>query len=147
MILINAKNSDLEKTYRIKTKSIKPYVEKIWGWDENYQHKIHLENFVASEVKLIEYNKQIVGLTIVKESEKEIYLQSILIEKEFQNKGIGKIFMRTLIEKANSEEKKILLQVFKINTKAQKFYKKLGFEKISEMENHFRMEKKCSKPN
>ena len=55
--------------------------------------------------------------------------------------GIGKILMRQIIERANSVNKPIRLQVFKVNLKAQRFYKRLGFEKISEMENHIEMKK------
>ncbi len=139
--LRNATNLDLELTYRIVCNSIKPYVTKIWGWDESYQREIHKQKFVASEIEIIIYNEKEIGLLIVKESENEIYLQSILIEKKFQNLGIGRILMEQIIEQANSAKKTIRLQVFKVNLRAQRFYKKLGFEEISDLENHIGMEK------
>ncbi|WP_445731857.1 GNAT family N-acetyltransferase [Mariniflexile sp.] len=142
MNLRNAKNSDLEITYRIKSKSIKEYVEKIWGWNEPYQKEIHKKKFIASETKIIEQNQQKIGYLVLKETENEIYIENLLIEKEFQNLGIGKEVMEKIIEKANSEKKLIRLQVFKINIKAQKFYGNLGFEKTSEMKNHIEMKKK-----
>tara|TARA_R110001583_G_scaffold11973_2_gene53372 strand:- start:47 stop:409 length:363 start_codon:yes stop_codon:yes gene_type:complete len=118
-------------------------VTKIWGWDESYQREIHKQKFVASETEIIIYNEQEIGILIVKESGNEIYLQSILIEKKFQNLGIGRMIMERIIERANSVKKPIRLQVFKVNLKAQRFYEKLGFEKISEMENHIGMKKNC----
>ena len=30
---------DYDLIYALKTESIRPYVEKIWGWDEDYQKK------------------------------------------------------------------------------------------------------------
>jgi len=139
--LRTAKDSDFELTYRIACNSIKPHVEKIWGWDEEYQRDLHKQKYVASDVQLIEYNGKEIGLVIVKESEDEIFLQSILIINKFQNLGIGKKIMDRIIKRANSAAKPIRLQVFKVNFKAQRFYKKLGFKKISELENHIGMEK------
>jgi ribosomal protein S18 acetylase RimI-like enzyme len=139
--LKEAKNSDFEITYRIKCKSIKSYVEKIWDWDEVNQREIHRRKYIPSETKLIEYNNHTIGYVVLKETEAEIHLKNLLIEKEFQNKGIGKEVMEKIIEKADSDKKLVRLQVFKINSKAQKFYHNLGFEITSETENHFEMEK------
>ncbi|MGO2401922.1 MAG: GNAT family N-acetyltransferase [Mesonia sp.] len=126
MKLRKASDSDLELTYRIKCNSIKPYVKRIWGWDEEYQRAIHKQKFVASETQLIKYNGKEIGLIIVKESANEIFLQNILIEKNLQNMGIGRQIMERIMEKANFERKPIRLQVFRINLKAQRFIKDLA---------------------
>jgi len=140
-----AKTSDLELTYRIKNKSIKPYVEKIWGWNESNQLKIHNQSFNANDTKLIEYHKQYIGFLVIKETDNEIYIENLLIEMEFQNLGIGKTIMEQIVESADFKKKRIRLKVFKINTKAQRFYENFGLEKISEMENHIEMEKTYQK--
>jgi len=140
-----AKTSDLELTYRIKSKSIKPYVEKIWGWNESNQRKIHNQSFNANDTKLIEYHKQYIGFLVIKETDNEIYIENLLIEMEFQNLGIGKTIMEQIVESADFKKKRIRLKVFKINTKAQRFYENFGLEKISEMENHIEMEKTYQK--
>ena len=31
--------NDHDLIYTLKAESVRPYVEKIWGWDENYQKK------------------------------------------------------------------------------------------------------------
>lgn len=82
-----------------------------------------------------------VGYLVLKETLDEIYVENLLIENEYQNLGIGKSVMEKIIERANHEKKMIQLQVFKINIKAQKFYKNLGFEKNLETENHIEMKK------
>jgi ribosomal protein S18 acetylase RimI-like enzyme len=139
--LRNAKTSDLEITYRIKTNSIKPYVEKIWTWNDQIQKEIHETDFTASDTKIIELNGKEVGYLVLKEKLNEIHLENLLIENEFQNSGIGKAVMEKIIERANSEKKLIRLHVFKINIKAQKFYENLGFKKNSETENHIGIKK------
>ncbi len=139
--LRTATNSDLVLTYRIKTNSIKPYVEKIWSWNEAHQWEIHKDNFIASDIKIIELKQQGVGYLVVKETDKQIIIENLLIDKDFQNLGIGKVIIQEIIQRANSETKEMRLQVFKINTKAQKFYQSLGFEKTSEKEHHIEMKK------
>ena len=116
-------------------------MEKIWSWNDQFQKKIHKTNFTASDTKIIEQNGKEVGYIVLKETIDEIYIENLLIENEFQNLGIGKAIMEKIIERANSEEKLIRLQVFKINIKAQKFYQNLGFEKNSVTENHIGMKK------
>ena len=139
--LRNARNSDFEKTYRIKSKSIKPYVEEIWGWKESYQQENHKTNFIPLATQIIIYKQQEIGYIVTEETINEIYIENLLIEEEFQNLGIGNIVMANIIERANSEKKLIRLQVFKINKKAQRFYYNLGFGKTLVKDNHIVLEK------
>lgn len=141
MNLINAETSDLEITYRIKRNSIKQYVEKIWGWNDSFQREIHKQKFIAHDIKLIEHNEKKIGFIVIKETDLEIYIENLLIEQNFQNLGIGKLVMEPIIKRAKTKKKQIRLQVFKINSKAQRFYVNLGFEKISDLENHIEMKK------
>ena len=139
--LIQAKASDLEVTYQILCNSLKPYLEKLWDWDEVHQRKIHKRKFKPSKTSLIKFHEQIVGFMVVSEKDQEVYIENLLIDQSFQNLGIGTEVMQRLIRKSNSEKKAIRLQVFKINTKAQKFYQNLEFEKTSENEFNFEMKR------
>jgi len=105
--LREAQNTDLEITYRIKSNSIKPYVEKIWSWNEQFQKKAHEANFIISDTKIIEQNGKEIGYLVMKDKPEEIYIENLLLEKEFQNLGIGKVVMEKIIERANSEKKPI----------------------------------------
>ncbi|MGV8814213.1 MAG: GNAT family N-acetyltransferase [Gelidibacter sp.] len=139
--LIQAKASDLEITYKIFCTSLKPYLEKLWDWDEVHQRKIHKKKFKPSKTNLIEFEEQIVGFMVLSEKEKEFYIENLLIDQTFQNLGIGTEVMQRMIQKSISEKKNIRLQVFKINTKAQKFYQDLEFKKTSENEFNFEMKR------
>ena len=100
-----AKKSDFEITYQIKCNSIKSYVEKVWDWDEANQREIHRRKYIPSEIKLIEYNQETIGYVAIKDTEAEIFIKNLLIEKEFQNRGIGKEVMEKIIKKADSDKK------------------------------------------
>ena len=143
-MLLNLRDTtqrDIELTYYLKINSIKPYVEEIWGWDEVFQKKTHDANFKVSNTKIIENYGQAVGYLVLKNTVDDIFIENILIENKYQNLGIGKAVMLHIIEIANCERKVIRLQVFKINIKAQNFYKQHGFEIISETEHHIKMRK------
>lgn len=56
-------------------------------------------------------------------------IYGIHLSKEVRGKGIGsKLMKKVLEEMRNKKVKKIVLDVSKKNKKAQKFYKKFGFE-------------------
>lgn len=139
--LVKAKSSDVGVTYQIMCNSIKPYLEKLWDWDETHQQTIHNKKFKASKTSLIVFQKQIVGFMVLSEKNNEIYIENLLIDRQFQNSGVGTEVMQRMIQKSISEKKSIRLQVFKINTKAQKFYQDLEFEKTSENEFNFEMKR------
>lgn len=94
-----------------------------------------------SNTKIIEKNGREVGYLVLKETLNDIYIENLLIENQSQNLGMGKSIMEKIIERLNYEKKFIRLQVFKINIKAQKFYKNLGFEINLETKNHIEMKK------
>lgn len=138
---IKAKSSDVELTYQIKCNSIKPYVERLWPWDDTHQQKLHKKKFNALNTSLIEFQEKIIGYIVISETNSEIYIENFMIDNTFQNLGIGKSVMERIIQKSCSKKKIIRLQVFKINIGAQRFYENLGFERISEKEFNFEMKR------
>jgi ribosomal protein S18 acetylase RimI-like enzyme len=137
--LREASNSHLELTFEIKKQSIKPYVEELWGWDEQLQRQLHIKSFNPADISLIDYKGQTIGFTVIKETDEAIFVHNILIMSKFQNLGIGKQLMNDVITKSTSVQKPIRLQVFKINEKALRFYKTSGFEECGETEFHLKM--------
>jgi len=41
----NATNADFNLAFQIKKTSIKPCIEKIWGWDDGVQLDFHTKDF------------------------------------------------------------------------------------------------------
>ena len=56
-----------------------------------------------------------------------IEINQIFILPKYQSKGIGSKILTEIINTGNNEKKSIILGVLKSNTKAQRFYNKLGF--------------------
>ena len=62
---------------------------------------------------------------------------NICIKPEYQNKGIGTAVLKEII--FENKERDVKLQVLKINEKAIKLYKKIGFKKVEESKTHYIM--------
>ncbi|CAG2534629.1 Ribosomal protein S18 acetylase RimI [Maribacter dokdonensis] len=141
LIFRPAKYEDWKLTFEFKKDGLKSYVEKIWGWDEKIQKKMHKDNFDPKKTEIIQSENNEIGYLTIRTSDAEIYLENLILGKEFQNNGFGTKIMDSIIKKSEKEKKSIGLKVLKVNKKAKKFYENLGFEKISESENHYEMKK------
>lgn len=136
-----AKYEDWKLTFEFKKDGLKSYVEKIWGWDEKKQIKLHKENFAPKKTEIIQSENNEIGYWTIRASDSEIYLENLILGKYFQNSGFGTKIMSLIIQKAEKEKKSIGLRVLKENKRAMKFYESLGFDKISETENHYELKK------
>jgi ribosomal protein S18 acetylase RimI-like enzyme len=123
----NATTADFDLTYQIKKASIKPYIEQIWGWDEDVQLNYHVQDFKPDLIKiLINKDGLDIGLLCVMESDTSLHIQNFLLCDSAQGNGIGTAVLSNLIEQAKSLNKGIGLQVFKVNERAKAFYERLG---------------------
>ena len=136
----NATDADFDLIFQIKRKSIKPYIEKIWGWDDAVQLEFHNEDFKSEKIKIIiDESNDAIGLIIAIENKTHIYLQSLLLCDNVQGKGIGTEILHHLIKQAKSKSKQIKLQVFKVNKRAKALYERLGFSTTGQTEFHYQM--------
>ncbi len=63
------------------------------------------------------------------------YLQLLAVFPEFQNGGLGEKILRFAEEKIFASSKNVFLCVSSFNPRAQKFYDRLGYRKVGELEN------------
>lgn len=131
--------SDIEICYRIKQQALKPYVNIIWGWDERQQRQLHRASFTTKDTSIICRNTKAIGYYELEDADNEFFLKNLLIQKSFQNLGIGSFVLKQVIRQAEALQKPIRLRVFKINTEAQKFYREHGFEVFETMPHHLKM--------
>lgn len=136
-----ARLADKDLTYRFKKEALQGYIEQIWGWDEQFQWDFHKQEFTSSQIQIIEYEGVPVGYLELEENERTIFIVNLLLIPYYQGKGIGSGLIRYLIQRAQQQNKELLLEVFKVNVKAKRLYERLGFETYQETIHHFRMKK------
>ncbi len=114
--------------YNTKKTVLYDYVKAIWGWDEQEQIRFHNENFHPGFIYIIMASGEDIGTVEIVESEQSIFISSLYILPGWQGKGIGSNIIRTYMDLAKQQGKRIALEVLKLNTRAQQLYSRLGFE-------------------
>lgn len=135
----SATPEDSEFLYQLKKKTMKEYIAQTWGWNEQIQRDYHQKNFNPEKCLIIQKKGQDIGCISIEEQPDTLFLNIIEISPEFQNLGIGKSVIQDLIDKGLQENKGIALQVLKVNHKAIKLYKTMGFAISDETETHYYM--------
>jgi ribosomal protein S18 acetylase RimI-like enzyme len=135
-----AKHDEKERIFQMKCEAYRDYVEKIWGWDQEWQIDNFNREFDNCINKVIVEDNLIIGFLQLRENDKHIYLVNIVIKREYQSSGIGSDIINNLTTVAKASDRSVKLQVFKINHSAIRLYTRLGFQLMSESPTHFEFE-------
>jgi ribosomal protein S18 acetylase RimI-like enzyme len=130
-----ATEEDLTLTYKIKKNALQEYLEMLWGWNDISQREFHQEEYKKEHFQVIELQNEAIGYLETIPFDDHIFLANLMILKQFQGQGIGKIIMEDLIRNYPN----IHLEVLKVNHRAVEFYQDLGFTIFEEMEDSLRM--------
>lgn len=118
---------------------MKEYVEKTWGWDEPLQETYFKNHFKPDQAKIIRFDNQDIGVLVTEKSDSCLIINEIKIKPEFQGRGIGTELLKDMIKTGRANQLEVRLNVLKVNEKAQKLYKRLGFLIFEETDTHFLM--------
>lgn len=131
--------NDSEFLFQLKKQTLKEYITLTWGWDEEVQRDFHQKNFKPEKYRIIQEDGQDIGCLSVEEHSDKFILNIIEITPKYQNKGIGSLLIRDLINEGIQKKKYVELQVLKVNQKALRLYKSLGFILKGETDTHYQM--------
>ena len=128
-------SQDLDLTYKIKKNALSEYLELLWGWNNEAQYEFHQEHFNPNNFQLIEIFDEPIGYLETTQKNDVLFLLNLMISKQFQGKGIGKIILGDLLKNHSHIE----LEVLKVNLRAIRFYQNFGFKILEEMDDAFQM--------
>ena len=114
--------------------------EAFLKWQFEMQRQQYEARFPDTEYKVIEIGNQPAGRFWVGENDNEIRLLDIALLPEFQNRGVGTLLLRELIDEARRSQKPLRHMVFMLNSDAHRFYERLGFEMIEDLGAYRHME-------
>ena len=134
--LRKANPDDFMLAYDIRKNALRVYVEQTWGWDEQWQLKYHEQDFNSDILHIIEVEGKPAGSLEIFNENGNVKVSGLYITDMYQNLGIGTSIMYEIINNTSSA---VLLQVLKVNNKAKRFYKRLGFKVCGENKTHFQM--------
>ncbi len=141
--LREAAQDDSGFAYRAKRAALREYVEKVWGWDEDEQRRLHEQRFRAQDFRIISLAGTDVGIMAMVVAPDCVKLNQVFVLPEHQGKGIGRECMLLVMEEARQLGLPVRLGVLKVNPRAMAFYRRLGFTQTGETDTHHLMEKGC----
>jgi GNAT superfamily N-acetyltransferase len=118
--------------------TMRPYVEKTWGWDEQWQARYFRDHFDPTTRQVIEGDGESIGCISVERREDCIFLTALEIAPDYQSRGIGTKLIQALCDEADDRSVPVELQVLKVNP-ARRLYEWLGFAVVGETETHYLM--------
>ena len=133
--------NDSEFVFTVKKAAYREYVEQVWGWEDDYQRERHNREFDSHDFHIIQFRGTDVGFFITSSTSGTLKVNQIFILPEYQGRGIGSACMTHIIDNANLEQRSVVLQVLKVNTRGIALYQRLGFTIVGEDSIYFQMEK------
>lgn len=138
--LREATTADAEFIYELVEKTMRAYVEELWGsFSEGYNRKNIAETISSRTYSIITLDGRDIGALAIERHDTHIQLTQLYILPSHQNRGIGTYLVRTLIEEAKASRKPLRLRVLSTNP-ARKLYEREGFRVTSQTSERFFME-------
>jgi len=109
-------------------------------WQFELQRREYSARFLNAHHDVIVVEGERAGRTWVGSDEKQIRLLDIALLKEFQNRGVGTLLLRRLMDQATQAGKPLRHMVFVLNNDAHRFYERLGFVVIEDLGAYKHME-------
>lgn len=136
-----ATSGDHDLIYALKAESIRPYVEKIWGWDEDYQRSEFERDFAAIEqFHVIEADGNFAGFVQACFAYPYYEVNEIHLLPKYRSRGIGSEILRYIQENCIAQGSKIRIGCFKENCRAKALYQRLGFVQTGTTDTHYILE-------
>ncbi len=118
---------------------IRPYVEKLFGWNPSDQERGFRDGFACEHVSIVQVDGRDAGYLQIDEHADHRFLAGLYLSSELRGRGVGSALIRELIARARGDGKPVRLRVLNPNP-AQHLYERLGFRRIAATATHVHME-------
>ena len=134
-----AVKSDHDFLYRLHCATMRDYIDRTWGWDEDAQRIAFDIRLSTNRHQLIVLDGDPVGMLEIEHHPTELVIANIQVLPEYQGRGIGSTVIRGVMDLAQQSGAVATLQVLEVNVRARRLYERLGFRAIGDAPPHIRM--------
>lgn len=136
-----ANPADHDLVYALKAESVRPYVEKIWGWNEDIQRKAFDSDYAAIEqFQIIEVDGKFSGFVQCSCDTVSCHIIELHLLAGLRGKGVGSDILRSFQSACSNCRKRLLIGCFKDNDRAYRLYQRLGFRRTRQTATHYILE-------
>jgi GNAT superfamily N-acetyltransferase len=112
--------------------AMKPHIESIWGWDQDWQSADFDKAFASSTSYVVELNGEFAGYFQLDLNPDDIYLRMLVLKPAFRSMGVGARLLADLRHMSVQSRRRLSLRVFRVNADARRFYEREGWTVESE---------------
>ena len=134
-----AAQSDHEFLYRLHCATMRDYIDRTWGWDDDAQRSAFDIRLSTNPHQVILFDDDPVGMLEIEHHPTELVIANIQVLPEYQGRGIGSAVIREVIELAQKSGAVTTLQVLEVNVRARRLYERLGFRETGKAAPHICM--------
>ena len=129
--------SEFDELFAIVKQALYPYVDKVFGWDDDFQKRRLVEEYEPEWFYWIYTDTIRIGMLCFKPYDNAFHIHLLIVFPQYQNRQLGKSVMAYIHYLAKQEGRgRITLSSFINNTGAVAFYKRLGYQ-VVETESDF----------
>ncbi len=125
-----ANENDYKYCRNLHHNGMKPYVQLLWGWKDEFQNQRYEKLWQPIKIKIITLDSKDIGYIEVSEDDEAVKLVNIFVTEELRGKGIGSRVVSDFISQYRNSVSKLTLNVL-WNNPAKHLYERLGFKFLS----------------
>jgi len=129
--LADVPKSEFEGGFAAIKQGIYPYVESVFGWDDEFQRERLSRVYQPQWFSWILQGGERVGLLCCKPYDNALHVHLLIISPQYQGRQLGSAVMERLHREAEREGKsRVTLSSFTRNQGALRFYERLGYKVV-----------------
>jgi ribosomal protein S18 acetylase RimI-like enzyme len=129
--LVGVSQSEFEQFFATVKQGLFPYVEAVFGWDDEFQRERLTCAYQPHWFSWILQSSERVGLLCCKPYDDALHVHLLIIFPQYQGRQLGAAVMARLHREAEREGKcRVTLSSFTNNQRAIRFYQRLGYKVI-----------------
>jgi RimJ/RimL family protein N-acetyltransferase len=129
---------DFGFAFEAKRDAMGPHIATRWGWDEEFQLKIHKQRWTEKPWSIVMYADQPIGTLSIHEQHECTRFGEFYLLRRFRGKGLGTTILTEFLGRCDRSKQRVRLEYLKWNPVGS-LYKRHGFQLVSESDIHYFM--------